>query len=123
MRESTKRRRNRCREGLLKTNTIFLPSAPVISLTSDNIDECFLNHFLLFKYTCLHFPTTTSPATHPQVPLPILPPFGLSMGPLYMFLDSFPYFPLYLPPLSPLVTAGLFFISVSGYILHACLLC
>ena len=71
--------------------------------------------FLLFKYSCLHFPSTTFPCpTHPTFYPQSFPPLALSMSPLYMFLDDpSPFFPRYCPPPSPLVTVSLFFISVS----------
>ena len=70
---------------------------------------------LLFKYSCVHFPSTTPHnATHPHLQPSILLPLTLSMGPLYMVLDSpssiFPHYP---SPLPPLITVSLFFISMS----------
>ena len=65
----------------------------------------FLFFLLLFKYSYLHFPATTSPClTHRHLPPSILPPFSaLSMGPLYMLLDepspSFPHY--HLPSFPP----------------------
>ena len=62
----------------------------------------------LSPFSCHHFP----PPTHLHLPSSILP--KLSMGPLYMFLDDpSPSFPHFSPPLSPLVTVSLFFISMS----------
>ena len=61
------------------------------------------NYFLLFfKYSCLHFlPSTPLGSTHLHLSPLIRPPLGLSMGPLYMFLDSpspvFSIIPLVLP--------------------------
>ena len=44
---------------------------------------------LLFWYSRLHFPTTTTHRpTHPRLPPSNLPPLALSMGPLYMFIDG-----------------------------------
>ena len=48
----------------------------------------------MFKYSCLHFPTTIfhHPTSHPQ----LYPPLALSMGPLYMFLaNPFPSLHVY----------------------------
>ena len=69
---------------------------------------------LIFKYGCLHFPTTTLPcSTHTYLPPSILHPFG-SMGPLHMFIyNPFPSFPHYFPLRSPLVTVTLLLISMS----------
>ena len=52
--------------------------------------------FLLFKYSCLHFPSTTFPCpTHPTFYPQSFPPLALSMSPLYMFLDDpSPFFPV-----------------------------
>ena len=65
---------------------------------------CFL---LLFKYSCLHFPPPLPsappiPTSHPSLPpTHILPPFALSICPLYRFLDDpcpiFPHYPFPTP--------------------------
>ena len=69
---------------------------------------------LLFKHSCLHFPS------HPQS----YPPLALSMDPLYMFFDDpLPPFPHYFPPSSPLVIVSLFFISISLFIFSSLLVC
>ena len=69
---------------------------------------------LLLKYSCLHFPSTTPPSPPPPLPPSILPSLALSMSPLYMFLDNPPpSFPHYPSPPFPMVTASLFFISMS----------
>ena len=68
---------------------------------------------------------------HPHLPPSILTPLALSMCPLYMFLDNpSPFFPHYLPPLSPVVTVCsvfqkqfVLYFNVSGYILLASLFC
>ena len=84
------------------------PEIPLI------LNENIYLFLLFFKYSCLHFPTTTfhSPPTttsHPQCS----PPLALSRGPLHMFFDDPTlYFPGYAPSSSPLVTVSLFFISV-----------
>ena len=83
----------------------------------DFVLPCNLAHlsFKLFKYSHLHFPLSTLPSpTNPHLLPTILPPFGLSMDHLYMFLDNpSPAFPCYIPPPSPLFTVSLFFISKS----------
>ena len=80
---------------------------------------------LLFKYSCLHFPTTTLPCpTHPYLPSSILPlSLAFFMGPLYTFLDNpSPSFPCSLPPLSCLIPISLFFLSMflvgSHFLIH-----
>ena len=78
---------------------------------------------LLFKYICLHFPATTSPAPCTPTPHSILPPLTLSTCPSYMFFDDpSPSFPHYHPPPFPLVTVNLFFISVS-LVIYCLLVC
>ena len=45
----------------------------------------FKKKLLMFKYSCLPFPTTTFLCpTHPHLPPSIIPPLALSMGPLYI---------------------------------------
>ena len=60
----------------------------------------------MFKYSCLHFPGTTfpaSPTSHPQS-------FGFVPGPLYMFIyDPFLSYPRYFRLPSPLVPVTLLF--------------
>ena len=71
-------------------------------------------HFLklFFKYSCLHFPSTTPlNPSHPYLPPVILPPLALTTCPLYIFLDD--PSPHYSSPPSSLVTVSLFFISMS----------
>ena len=79
-----------------------------------------------FNYSCPHFPPIPLHCpTHPHFPHSIPTLLSLSMGPLYMFLDNpSPSFLHYLPPLSPLVTVSLFFISMSlthVFILRSCI--
>ena len=59
---------------------------------------------LLFKYTCLHFPSTMPPDPTPHWLPPLkLPPLALSSCPLYLFLDGpSPVFSHYPSPPSPL---------------------
>ena len=81
-------------------------------------------HLFLFKYSCLHFPSTISPnpptpTSHPQ----FYPALALSLGPLSKFLGNpSGSFHRYLPPLSPLITVSLFFISKS-LVIFCLLLC
>ena len=80
---------------------------------------------LLFKYSCLYFPPTTTPhPSHPHFPPLILPPLALSMCPLYMFLITFPPF---LPIIPSHLSSGycqfVLNFNVSGHILLACLFC
>ena len=81
------------------------------------IENLFI--YFLFFY-CSSTLVSISPPPHPPVPpTPTsypqsFPPLALSMGPLYMFLDDpFPSFSCNCPPLSPLVTVSLLFISMS----------
>ena len=53
-----------------------------------------------------------SPQPFPPSPM-ILPTLSFSICPLYVFLDDLSSFPLLSPPLCPLVTVSLFFISIS----------
>ena len=72
--------------------------------------------FFIMILACSKFLYFPHP-THSHFPPPTLnpsPPLTLSMGPLYMFLyDPAPSFPHNPSPLSLLVTASLFFISMS----------
>ena len=70
---------------------------------------------LLFKYSCLHFPTITFLCpTHPHLPPLIIPPSGFVHGSfVHVPWWPFPFFPHYPSPRSPLVTVSLFFISMS----------
>ena len=77
---------------------------------------------LLFKYSCLHFPLTTTPSpaiptSHPQS----YPTLALSMVLYTCSLTTLPPPPPLSLPNSPLVTVNLFLISMSLVIF--CLLC
>ena len=78
----------------------------------------FFACFLLFRYSCLCFPTTTFHPTPPYPPAsPTLNPYPLWPCPwvLYTwFLTTLPhFFPCYPPSPSPLVSVSLFLISMS----------
>ena len=65
----------------------FLPQFLFLISCSTKMPSIFL--LLLYKYSCLHFPTNTFP--HPtllHLTPSILLPLLLSLGPLYMFLDD-----------------------------------
>ena len=89
--------------------------------------KSFFNHYLLlFKYSCLHFPTTTIPGpTHPHLPPSILLPFGFVHG----SFKHVPWQPFsFILPLSPTtVHSGYYqfvlYFSVYGGISLACLFC
>ena len=75
----------------------------------------FFNFLLLFNYSCPHFLALLSPAPPPPNSYILSPrTVSLFLGPLYMFLDlTLPHLsPLFLSPLSSLVTVSLFFISM-----------
>ena len=81
--------------------------------------------FLLFKYHCLHFPTTTfSHHTHPYFPPLLLPPrFGFVHG---SFINVPWWHHPFFPPLSPSsLPSGycqfVLYFNVSGYIWLTCL--
>ena len=84
----------------------------------------FILSLLLFKKVICIPPMFSSITSSPHLPLLVLPPFGLSMGSLYMLLNnpspSFPHYPL---PLSPLVTVFVLYFHVCGYILLAGMFC
>ena len=94
---------------------------------------CFLFSFaVLFIYLLTFFNCCSSTVvsippvhhSHPDFPSLILPPFWFCLCVLYRW--SWKPFSLFLPlsaPTSTLVTVSLFLISVSGYILLACLFC
>ena len=66
----------------------------------------------MFKYSCLHFPSPCP--THSRLPPLILPPFALSLCPLYMFLDNpFPLFPHYPSPIRLWLLTVLYFSDVN----------
>ena len=103
--------------GLLFFILLSMPSEGISELTASWIPPFLISHppteliiyimvifkiyllvCLLFKYSCLHFPTTTLP----HLPPSLLPSLALSMCPLYKPLDDpSPSFPCY-PP-SPLL--------------------
>ena len=86
----------------------------------------FFLFLLMFKYNCLHFPTTTFPCpthTHlpPSIPLPLVIVHGSL---IHVHLHPFPFFPMLFP--SPLPSSYCQFVAnfnVSGYILLASLFC
>ena len=87
----------------------------IISAIRNSIFEVslfFFWHFLLFKYSCLHFPPALSLTHPPHLPPYILPSLALFMGPLSCSLMTLPFLSLVSPPFSPLVTVSLFFTSM-----------
>ena len=73
--------------------------------------------YLLFKYNCLHFHSTTPPCpTHPHLPPSKLPPLVLPMFPSYMFLYGSPsIIPYYPSPSSSLGTVRLFLVQFTQW--------
>ena len=89
-------------------NPLFYPLLHFLPL-------CLFYFLLMFEYSCFHCPSQNCPLPLPtRLPPSILPPLALPMCALYMFPDDpsliFPHYP---SPPSPLVTASLFFISMS----------
>ena len=78
----------------------------------------------MFKYSCLRSPHHYPHPTHSHYPPSVLPPLAFSMVTLYMFLDEpSPISPNCPSTPYPLFTVTLFLISMSRYILFACLFC
>ena len=69
---------------------------------------------LMFKYSCLHFPTLLPPASPIPSPHPQFYPLVFSICPSCMFIDDpSPILLHYYTPTIPLVSDCLFFISMS----------
>ena len=91
-----------------KTNAKYLAKLSFLSTSSPLV--FFLTFFLLFKYSCLHFPRPPQPSLPPTLdttPLLFCPCVLYSC-----FWKPFPLSPPLSPPTSPLVTVSLFLISL-----------